>query len=52
MECRCYTGGDGRTRMNVLQYNWKDFAAIGTVVLLGAAVVVLNMLLPGIGLAM
>jgi energy-coupling factor transport system permease protein len=52
MECRCYTGGAGRTRMNVLRYDWKDFAAIGVVVLLGAAVVVLNILVPGIGLAM
>ena len=52
MECRCYTGGAGRTRMNVLRYNWKDFAAMGAVVLLGAAVVVLNILMPGIGLAM
>lgn len=52
MECRCYTGGAGRTRMSVLHYNWKDFAAIGVVMLLGAAVVALNILVPGIGLAM
>jgi energy-coupling factor transport system permease protein len=52
MECRCYTGGAGRTRMNVLHYRWTDFAAIAVVVLLGAAVVMLNILLPGIGLAM
>ncbi len=52
MECRCYTGGAGRTRMNVLHYSWKDFAAMGAVLLLGAAVVVLNILVPGIGLAM
>ncbi len=52
MECRCYTGGAGRTRMNVLKYKPADFAAIGCMLLLGAAVVCLNLLLPGIGLAM
>lgn len=52
MECRCYTGGAGRTRMNVLYYNWKDFAAMAVVILLGVAVVLLNGVLPGIGMAM
>lgn len=52
MECRCYTGGAGRTRMNVLHYNWKDFAAMAVVILLGVAVVLLNSVLPGIGMAM
>lgn len=52
MECRCYTGGAGRTRMNVLHYNWKDFAAMAVVILLGVGVVLLNNVLPGIGMAM
>lgn len=52
MECRCYTGGAGRTRMNVLHYNWKDFAAMAVVILLGVGVVLLNGVLPGIGMAM
>ncbi len=52
MECRCYTGGAGRTRMNVLHYRWQDFAAMAVVVLLGVGVVLLNGVLPGIGLAM
>ncbi len=52
MECRCYTGGAGRTRMNVLHYSWQDFAAMAVVVLLGVGVVLLNGVLPGIGLAM
>lgn len=52
MECRCYTGGAGRTRMNVLHYNWKDFAAMAVVILLGVGVVLLNSVLPGIGMAM
>ena len=50
MECRCYTGGEGRTRMNVLKYRPGDFLAVGAVVLLGAAVVLLNLYLPGYSL--
>jgi len=44
MECRCYTGGTGRTRMNILHAGVKDYAACLAIVLLGAAVVVLNRL--------
>ena len=47
MECRCYTGGYGRTRMNVLRAKWYDFAFVLAVVLLGAAVVLMNIYLPG-----
>ena len=25
MDCRCYTGGKGRTRLNVLKYRFRDF---------------------------
>ena len=42
MECRCYTGGEGRTRMNVLHARFSDFVACFAVVILGAAVVLLN----------
>ena len=28
MECRCYHGGDGRTRMKVLRYHTRDFVAL------------------------
>ncbi len=52
MECRCYTGGAGRTRMHVLRYRPTDFGAIAVMVLLGAAVVYINLLFPGVGLAM
>lgn len=50
MECRCYHGGDGRTRMNVLHYHFSDFAAMLILVFLGAGLVVLNHL--GIGYSM
>lgn len=42
MECRCYIGGEGRTRMNVLHASAKDFLMCGAVIVLGALVVVLN----------
>lgn len=50
MECRCYTGGEGRTRMNVLRTSPSDFAVLAAVVLVGAAVVLLNAVSFGGGL--
>lgn len=47
MECRCYTGGKGRTRMNVLHATAKDFVFSFCVILLGAAVVLINIYAPG-----
>lgn len=47
MECRCYTGGKGRTRMNVLHAGAKDVLFTLLIILLGAAVVVINMFAPG-----
>ena len=42
MECRCYHGGEGRTKMNLLRYGRNDFFAYGLGVLLLAAVIVLR----------
>ena len=42
MECRCYNGGDGRTRMNVRKMRFLDLVPLFVVVLFGAALVVLN----------
>ena len=40
MECRCYHGGDGRTRMKQLNYTGKDYVAlVGGVVILAAVIV-------------
>ena len=41
MECRCYHGGDGRTKMKLLRYKRNDFAAYGIGILILAAVIVL-----------
>ena len=43
MECRCYHGGDGRTRMNVRRIRFVDFVPLFVVVLLGVGVVLLNL---------
>lgn len=42
MECRCYQGGDGRTKMKLLRYKRWDFGAFGVASLLLAAVIVLH----------
>ena len=40
MECRCYHGGDGRTKMKLLRYKRRDFGAyaLGAVILSGVIV--------------
>ena len=42
MECRCYQGGEGRTKMKLLRYKLLDIKAFGVGVLLLAAVFVLR----------
>ena len=42
MECRCYHGGEGRTRLRQLRYGRSDYAAYGVGLLLLAAAIVLR----------
>ncbi|MCQ2434736.1 MAG: energy-coupling factor transporter transmembrane protein EcfT [Oscillospiraceae bacterium] len=42
MECRCYHGGEGRTRLRKLQSGLRDYVALALMLLLFAAVIVLN----------
>ena len=42
MECRCYQGGEGRTKMKMLRYHREDFVSFGCGVLIVAAVVLLG----------
>ena len=42
IECRCYRGGDGRTRMRIMKLSGVDFAAYAVCALLLAGVIVLN----------
>ena len=42
MTCRCYHGGEGRTRMKQMKLSAVDFAALGVFLLSLAGVIVLN----------
>ena len=42
MECRCYQGGEGRTKMKLLRYTLWDFKAFGVGALLLVFVIVLR----------
>ena len=41
MECRCYQGGEGRTKMKLLRYHREDFISFGIGILLITGVVLL-----------
>ncbi len=41
MECRCYQGGDGRTKMKLLRYRRNDYLVYGLGLVLLAAVIAL-----------
>ena len=42
MECRCYQGGDGRTKMKLLRYKWADIGTFAVLALLVAGVITLR----------
>jgi len=46
MECRCYHGGEGRTRMKQLKLESRDIAGAVIVVLTIAAIILLNIFYP------
>ena len=41
MECRCYQGGEGRTKMKQMHYARRDFSAFGVGIILLVAVIAL-----------
>ncbi|MBQ3940261.1 MAG: energy-coupling factor transporter transmembrane protein EcfT [Oscillospiraceae bacterium] len=45
MECRCYHGGEGRTRLRVLKSGLRDYLALGLTLLMLAAVIFINAVL-------
>jgi energy-coupling factor transport system permease protein len=45
MECRCYKGGEGRTRMKILHCQASDIFALFLAIALGVAVVCINIFL-------
>ncbi|MEG1686490.1 MAG: energy-coupling factor transporter transmembrane component T [Angelakisella sp.] len=46
MECRCYRGGEGRTRMKQLRMSWLDAAAALVMLTVFAGVLAINFFLP------
>lgn len=42
MECRCYHGGDGRTRLHVLRYSAADWISATVLLVFGCALFFLN----------
>ena len=44
MTCRCYRGGEGRTRMTVLKLSYRDFIALALMILFVSGIVVINVI--------
>ncbi len=42
MECRCYRGGDGRTRLKTLKASPIDYVAAAVMILLFAGIIIMN----------
>lgn len=48
MECRCYQGGDGRTRMKQLHMAARDGICLAVTALMIAGLIVLNVFVPAV----
>ncbi len=48
MECRCYHGGEGRTRLKQFNMAGSDYVALGVMVLFTSVLVVSNVLIPAV----
>ena len=46
MECRCYNGGKGRTRMKILHFTKADLVALGFFLVVFAGVIMCNIYFP------
>ncbi len=47
MTCRCYRGGKGRTKLNVLRFSYRDIIAFILIAAFIAGIVLLNIYAPG-----
>ena len=47
MTCRCYRGGEGRTKLHVLKVKAVDFVALTLMVMFVAGIVLINIFAPG-----
>jgi energy-coupling factor transport system permease protein len=50
MECRCYSGGKGRTRMNTLKMRYYDIIMLAVTLIFGAGVIIINIYAGGFGI--
>ena len=50
MECRCYRGGDGRTKMTILTLRKRDCVFLFAMVAFGVSVICVNLFAPGYAL--
>lgn len=48
MECRCYHGGEGRTKMKVMKLSARDFLSLAAVILFMVIIVLMNRFVPSI----
>ena len=48
MECRCYNGGEGRTRLKQLKFKLIDIAGTAVIAVIAAAVIILNRVFPAV----
>ena len=42
MECRCYHGGEGRTKLHVLRFAARDYAVLAFYLALAAGIITLD----------
>ena len=47
MTCRCYRGGKGRTKLNVLKFSYRDFVGAFMIAVFIAGIILLNIFAPG-----
>ena len=47
MTCRCYRGGKGRTKLNVLRFTYRDVLGVLAMVTFISGIVLLNIFAPG-----
>ena len=47
MECRCYHGGEGRTRLRQLKSSLRDYVALALMIFMLAAVIIINLIIGG-----
>lgn len=48
MECRCYRGGEGRTKMKIMKLSTRDYISLASTICFIVVVVLLNFVIKGI----